>query len=106
MKKFIKKFFKILLLLVLLVVLVIGGLVGLLSATEYKPASIETAEPVKTNASPAMEPLPQNAELKILSWNIGYAGLGAESDFFMDGGKDSRSSQCRSLYEVSSFHVV
>ena len=92
MKKFIKKFFKILLILVLLVVLFIGGLVGLLSATEYKPASIETAEPVKADGSAATGPLPQNAELKILSWNIGYAGLGAGSDFVLDGGENMRAA--------------
>ena len=27
------------------------------------------------------------SSLSVLSWNIGYAGLGAESDFFKDGGK-------------------
>ena len=30
------------------------------------------------------------SELTILTWNIGYAGLGAEMDFFYDGGKSVR----------------
>ena len=38
-------------------------------------------------------------ELKILSWNIGYAGLGEESDFFMDGGEDSRSADREQVLE-------
>ena len=30
-------------------------------------------------------------KLSIMSWNLGYAGLGAEEDFFADGGKNIRS---------------
>jgi len=30
------------------------------------------------------------ASLSLLTWNIGYAGLGAEADFFMDGGEQVR----------------
>ena len=31
--------------------------------------------------------------LKFISWNIGYAGLGAEMDFFYDGGKKVRPTK-------------
>ena len=31
-----------------------------------------------------------NDEFKIFSWNIGYAGLGENEDFFMDGGTKSK----------------
>ena len=84
-----KKFLKILLIIVLAIVAAIGGLLGWLTATEYKPAAIETLAPLSGDEGAV---LPQNAELSILSWNVGYAGLGAGSDFFMDGGENVRSA--------------
>ena len=84
-----KKFFKILLILVLALVLALGGLIGWLSATEYKPGSIEALKPLSDTAE---EKLPQGAELELLSWNIGYAGLGKGSDFVMDGGEHMRAA--------------
>ena len=84
-----KKLLKILLLIVLLAVLAVGGLVGWLSATEYKPASIEALKPLRSDAADKLKP---GEELNILSWNIGYAGLGAGSDFVMDGGEHMRAA--------------
>ena len=84
-----KKFLKFLLILVLVIVLGLGGLIGWLSATEYKPAAIEELKPVSDTAT---EKIPQNAQLTILSWNIGYAGLGAGSDFVLDGGENMRAA--------------
>ena len=70
--------------LLLVVVVAVGALLGWLTATEFDPDPIESLQPVQTEAESI---LPDQAELKILSWNIGYAGLGKESDFFMDGGE-------------------
>ena len=84
-----KKVLKSLLVLVLLVVVALAGLLGWLTLTEYNPDPIETLEPLKAEA---VTPLPQGATLDILSWNIGYAGLGAESDFIMDGGQNVRAA--------------
>jgi len=42
----------------------------------------------------------------ILTWNIGYAGLGANMDFFYDGGKktrDSKSNTEHNLKEIGAF---
>ena len=84
-----KKVLKILLILILAVVLALGALIGWLSATEYKPASIEALKPLSDTAS---QKLPQGAKLEILSWNIGYAGLGKGSDFVLDGGENMRAA--------------
>ena len=89
MKKFIKKFFKFLLILVLVIVLALAGLVGWLSAAEYRPEPVETLSPLSDAAE---QKLPQGAELEILCWNIGYAGLGKDSDFIMDGGEHMRAA--------------
>lgn len=48
------------------------------------------------------DPLPDT--ITILSWNIGYAGLGADMDFFMDGGKQTRAS--REKYEENLDKIV
>ena len=84
-----KKLLKIVVCVILVVVLAAAALIGWLSLTEYRPAAQETL-PLLTDQ--ANEDLQTGEALSILSWNIGYAGLGAESDFFMDGGKDTRSA--------------
>ncbi len=84
-----KKFFKILLLILLVIVLALGGLIGWLSAAEYRPASIESLRPLCGDAA---DKLPQGEKISILSWNIGYAGLGAGSDFVLDGGENMRAA--------------
>ena len=83
-----KKLLRAVLILILIVVLAVGGLLGWLSATEFKPAPVEALD-FLTSAGDAGNTLQTGQNLKVLSWNIGYAGLGAESDFFMDGGKNS-----------------
>ncbi len=92
-----KKFLKVLVLVLLILVLALAGLVLWLTVTEYKPDDVEqlTIEGEAASADKAAV----GEELKVLSWNIGYAGLGAESDFFMDGGKDSRSADEEKVLE-------
>lgn len=50
--------------------------------TDYRP---EKVEPI--SISPESPKLEISKTLKILSWNVGYAGLNKEMDFFYDGGK-------------------
>ena len=85
-----KKLLKILLILVLVLLIAVGALLGWLTATEYKPEDVEllNLNPV----DPAAPTLESGRSISVLSWNIGYGGLGQYSDFFMDGGKDSRSA--------------
>lgn len=68
----------------ILAVILLGAvaLVIYLTATEYKPKDRQDAswQQIDNTASPVGE------SLTIYSWNIGYAGLNAASDFFMDGG--------------------
>lgn len=67
------------------VILLLVGLVVYLSVTEYKPADRESVSYYQLSES-----LPQalpGSTLTLYTWNLGYGGLGEESDFFMDGGK-------------------
>lgn len=82
-------FKKILLALAIVLGVILLGVAGLftwLTITEYRPEPVETlaAEPpLKAEAAP--KALDKDS-FTVLSWNIGYCGLGRESDFFMDGG--------------------
>lgn len=84
-----KKFLKVLGILLLVVLLAVAALVLWLTVTEFKPAPVEPAAVSAPEGLAAVDP---REELQVLSWNIGYGGLGAGSDFFMDGGKDARSA--------------
>lgn len=55
---------------------------------EYRPGERETVF-----RSDAAQPLPDT--LTILSWNVGYAGLGDNMDFFYDGGRRVRDTRER-----------
>ena len=84
-----KTLFKILLKILLILILAVGGVIGWLTVTEYKPREVESLD---VWAEPAGRTVSVGDSLEILSWNIGYAGLGAESDFFMDGGTHTASA--------------
>ena len=72
----------------LIAVLLFAGLIGFLSATEYKPADSEEIA-VEGEASEELAP---GEEFSIVSWNIGYGALGDNADFFMDGGKSVKTA--------------
>mgnify|MGYP001027428252 FL=1 len=86
-------------------VLAAAGLVGWLTVREYKPAAVEDVEISRTDA-PKTVFLSPGDSLTLLSQNTGYAGLGADSDFFMDGGKDvapTRAQMNANLAGISEF---
>ena len=86
-------------------VLAAAGLVGWLTVREYKPAAVEDVEISRTGA-PKTVVLSPGDSLTLLSQNTGYAGLGADSDFFMDGGKDvapTRAQMNANLAGISEF---
>lgn len=73
--------------LLVLTVLLCGGLILYLSITEYKPAE---AMPVQI-LQQQNRPIDAASELTITTFNIGYAALERDVDFFMDGGTMSRA---------------
>lgn len=89
-----KKFLKAVGIILAMVVLAAAGLVGWLTVREYKPAAVEDVEVNRTGAPKTVFLAPGDS-LTVLSQNTGYAGLGAESDFFMDGGKDVAPTQAQ-----------
>ena len=85
-----KKFNKTLLGVLLVLVLAFAGFLGWLTMTEYSPDPIEELDPLTNQANTALS---LGATVDLLSWNIGYAGLGAEEDFLLDGGQTVRPGE-------------
>lgn len=85
MKKFILRFF---LLVISLAIIVVGGFLGYVTLTDYKPK----AEEQLLLRHPVTQKINSAKPFTITTFNIGYAGLDSKQDFFMDGGKMSRSA--------------
>ena len=69
---------------VALIIAILVTFIGFLTITEYRPEPIEDAS--IHFASSEADAVEMDEEFTIYSWNIGYGGLGKDSDFFMDGG--------------------
>jgi len=82
-----KQAIKIILLIILIPILWVGGNLIYGTLTDYKPPAEEAVE---IQANHAERP---DSIIRILNWNIGYCGLGEESDFFYDGGETVRMNQ-------------
>ena len=81
-----KKVLKALLIILLVIVVAAVILFAWLSITEFKPDAVMEVTPVENLKD--TKTLASGDKISILSWNIGYAGLGEKSDFFMDGGEN------------------
>ena len=97
-----KRIAKIIAIILGIVLLLLIGLIVFLSVTEYKPAAQQPADRIVTVDGP-----PAGQALTVCSWNIGYAGLGRDSDFFMDGGKmvapPSQEAVARNLTAIDAY---
>lgn len=88
MKKFLKYFG----ILLLLLIVAFASFLGYMTFTDYNPKGVETLAVEGKGAS-----IPDTSrEFSFMIWNIGYAGLGAKSDFFFDGGKGVRMDEATS----------
>ncbi|MCP4550920.1 MAG: endonuclease/exonuclease/phosphatase family protein [Bacteroidetes bacterium] len=61
----------------------------LISVNDHKPPDISFLSIKNSNARQIQE----DSVFSIISWNLGYCGLGEEMDFFYDGGKQVRANQ-------------
>ncbi len=69
----------------LILVVAVAGLLGYLTITEYRP---DDREDIAISGDGLM--IQTGEELSVLTYNIGYAGLSSDEDFFMDGGEKVR----------------
>lgn len=82
-----KKALKIVLSILGIILLIAAALVLWLSVTEFKPGDVMDVKIEANSEIDGISPF-LDQEMSIISWNIGYAGLGEGSDFFMDGGEN------------------
>ena len=82
-----KKLLKILLILILVIVAALAALLGWLTATEFNPAPVEAAAITRAGDN---DTLHGGDRLTVLSWNIGFGGLGKAEDSFLDGGTKAK----------------
>ena len=66
----------------------VAALLIWLTATQL---NVKTETAVVTHGENSIASFAPGDSVSILTWNVGYAGLGEESDFFMDGGKQVRA---------------
>lgn len=76
------------------------GAILVAQLTDYKPKAEEAAEVLEPKEA---LPLLEKDTLVFYDWNIGYCGLGKESDFFYDGGKMVRPSRVLSEKNFKGF---
>ena len=81
-----KKVLKVLLIILLVVVVAAGGFLGWLTVVEHKPEPVEAAEVIAE--AEKSDKIKLGEEMNVISWNIGYGGLGKGEDCFMDGGTE------------------
>ncbi len=85
------KIFKTVLIILGVVLMLVAGLILWLSVCEFKPADVTDVKVESNSQVGEFSPF-LDQELTVISWNIGYAGLGKDADFFMDGGKNVSSA--------------
>lgn len=77
--------------------------VGVLTLTEYKPGDSESLEVTSgstfgKNATDSAKLSPSVGDsISIVTWNLGYGSLGANADFFMDGGDSVYTSTAKQV---------
>lgn len=71
----------------LIPVAVVGSFLAYSIATDFRPDMVSDSLVLIQNG----KPLSTEKPIELTTFNIGYAGLDAGRDFFMEGGKDSRS---------------
>ena len=80
---------------VLAVVVLIGGFLAIATIGEYRPPETETL----AVDGVAQEFPAEKKELTVMSWNIGFASLGDDADYFLDGGRASRAESAERVEE-------
>ena len=73
--------------LVLAAMLYVGGMILFAYITQFNPKQVEDVALVTAKTPNQGTQVISDSTFTFLIWNLGYGGLGAEVDFFYDGGK-------------------
>lgn len=72
-----------------IIIFFFGSFLIIIHLSDYRPAQ----EKQLLIVNPNQKTIENQTAFSILSWNLGYCGLGKEMDFFYDGGKQVRASK-------------
>jgi len=89
------KFLKYILIIVGLLIVALGAFIGFIILTDYNPPETEKVI-VEQNSGIMMS---GDETFTVTTFNIGYCGLDENQDFFMDGGKKSKSESYEKTME-------
>jgi len=95
-----KKILKYTLFLILGIILFLGGFLFYSTLSDFQP------EPEILILEPSDYSSISDSAFTVMTWNLGYAGLGSDMDFFYDGGKQVRTSEentKRNLNQIINF---
>ena len=95
--KILKKILKAVLIIIAILILGFIGLIAYAMISDYKPKEKEV---ISHSDSPSL--LKDSHTFSLLTWNIGYAGLDKDMDFFMDGGTKVITPKNKCLENISS----
>ncbi len=93
MRKIYKNIFRISIVLFFIFLITPATFLTYISITNYQPPKFYSLQADQNVSHKTVE----DSCLSIISWNLGYNGLGKEMDFFYDGGKKVRASRNLSL---------
>jgi endonuclease/exonuclease/phosphatase family metal-dependent hydrolase len=71
----------------------------IMTVLEYRPEPVEVLEILNTGKNVLRDSPAPGENIRILSWNIGYASLDAGQDFFMDGGRSVKPKTDGNVHE-------
>jgi endonuclease/exonuclease/phosphatase family metal-dependent hydrolase len=91
-----KKIGKLLLKLIVIIIVFFVAFLGYMTISDYQPE--EKINLLEGNKNITLD----QKDFNILIWNIGYAGLGADMDFFYDGGQQVRTSEANTINNLSN----
>ncbi len=80
--------------LIVVILMVIFGFIIFFEITMYRPPKVQEIKVLRE-----IEGEEFRTEFSILTWNIGYGGLGKSADFFMSGGKRSKPASKKIVKE-------
>lgn len=92
-----KKFLRTILIIILVIITVAVAGLGWLCVNEYKPDDVTELNVHKSTAE--AKALHEGDTISVMTWNAGYAGLGKNSDFFMDGGEEVAAADRATVYK-------
>lgn len=98
MRKFIRITIKAIIWILVILLVIIGGFIAYITVVDYRPEKVEILS--ESNEFTQLE----TDTFSFINWNIGYAGLGEEMDFFYDGGTGVRPS--KELHEKYLANII